>query len=311
MDLVLALAGVFFLGTTCFLLMGRADRARAVLDLDQSLTGARRDLATATRKLEEGQARHHKTTSELSQLQREHKEHKQKLHAAREKANKGRSSRESHVAVEGELVVVRSRVAELEAQVADQSKRLRSQRTELDTLKNAKPEGAAEVVSRAAAEQGGVSEEALQRALAEARREVASEVRVQLREDHGEQIGVLKRAVHTERRDRAAAAVEARRNLRRYQDSQRAYAITQGQLEMAHDRIFFLETGTHRRPHRPESTSLAESAVNAGSSAEYLEHLGEQEPELEHEPMEDTGSSAQFLESLVDGEPEQDEVANA
>ena len=268
MDLILALAGVFFLGTTGLLLMGRADRARALQDMEEALTGARRDLAAATKKQEEAQARHGKTSSELSQLQRENKEMKQKLHQAREKADKGRASRDSSAALEGDLVRAQSRVEELEAQVKDQSRRLRAQRTELDALKGAKPPSAEEVAVRAAAEQGGLSEEELQRALRGARHEAAAEVRDQLKSEHGEQIAVLKKAVHTERKDRAEAAVQARRSLRRYQDAQRAYAVTQGQLERAPARIYFLEPGPHRRPHRPEMAALAESAVNASSASD-------------------------------------------
>ena len=329
MELFLALASVLFLGSTCFLLMGRADRARALQEMDDSLTGARRDLMAVTKKQEESQNRYNKATSELSRFQREHKEMKQKLHSAREKASKGRASRDTNAGLESELIRSKSRVSELEAQVADQAKRVRAQRTEMQSLKTARPESAAEEVTRVAAEQGGVSEEEVQRAVSAARREGLHEARNQLGAEHGEQIQILKKAVHVERKDRALAAVEARRSLRRYQDSQRAYAITQGQLEMAHDRIFFLETGTHRRPHRPESAQLAESAVNGGSSTMFREHPEEGnegpdeildlnvgaefsgEQEGENEVISDAGSSAEFLQSLVDGEPEADEAANA
>ena len=266
MVLPLGLASLFFL-TTCFLLFSRAERTRSIIELRNEVTESRREASTVTRKLEEAQGRYGTAKSELSQIQREYKELKQQLHVARQKKSGTPTGTESSDPSDMALRRAEARVEELEAQLKAELSRLRAFRDRAESLENKEKATIAEQVARIAASTGGVSEDAHNQAVESARREAATAARVALKDELRGEVETIKTVARTERRERAAAAASARKLQRRYEDAHRAYHITQGQLEMAHDRIFFLETGTHRRAHRADSIPLAEMAVNARGRA--------------------------------------------
>jgi len=246
------LIAVAFLALSGFLVFSRAERSQLLHKLKGELGDSRRELASANKKVTDQQDRYEKAKSDLARLQKQQKELKQQLHDTRSKGGKksGKATAGEDTVSKQSLRRSEARVEELEGELDTVKSRLKSVFEELQAMKEASQASYASKVEKMAAEAGGVSEKELKKALGDARREAGREAEEKLQEKFEERFSGLKKDLRNFKRKAAEEMAMARRMRKRYEDSHRAYFITQGQLEMAHDRIFFLESGgQHRRPH--------------------------------------------------------------
>ena len=271
LEIILGIACVILLGATFMLSMGRLEKLQQLRGLEGELTEARRGTQNATKKLEDHQSRYDKISADLGRTQNQFKDLKKQHHNSREQIEQLKAGKRKSKVVDSNQSEARraqARVEELEGELKAVRGKLDKVRSDHKNLKEGKEARLADQVAKIAGEAGGVSEDDVRRAVQDAERQTRKTISQELKDQHKEEMNGLRSRLDKARNEIKSLAIETRKMRRRYEDSQRAYTITQGQLEMAHDRIFVLEMGAHRRPHRPEAVMAAEMAYNAQSQEE-------------------------------------------
>jgi len=254
MLLAFGLSAVVLLILSVVLWLSRAELATELSKLKDAESLARRDSQNATKKLEDQQKKYDKSATDLATAQQQVKDLKQQLHNKRDELKRrkrhGDEGSEKQLQDEQQQRRAMARLEELEGL----HKELRSKNKELAAQlvdKQAESKSLTDRITRVAAEEGGVSEEEVLNAVQEAKRTAAQEVRRELVSQHKSDSQRLHDRIRSMTRDAAQREVAVRRLGARYEDAHRAYAITQGQLEMATDRFSIWKRAPIADPTRP------------------------------------------------------------
>ncbi|NUN12807.1 MAG: hypothetical protein HUU55_04150 [Myxococcales bacterium] len=280
--LALGISVALLVAATLWLLVRGAERNQELDRYKNAEHDARREAGAASKRAEEAAARSDKLTAELAKVNNQVKELKQQVNDAKEQAKQTKKAQKvekepENVDRAAEKVALRranARIEELEGELShlrDQTIQLKEALQEAMDVAAKKPEVVEVVVQKAVESGSTITEDDVRRAVADARRsarkEAQEEARGKVEADvarQAERIEKLKRAI-------VEREVELRRLRKRFGDAELAFVTTQGQLEMAHDRICFLETGKHRRPHRKAAMVAAELPVNITEHGELSE----------------------------------------